>query len=309
MVYLQAKLIKNSLDANLAPKERAEHAKAFAYLNGLTFAAAGASGLPLAGGVGLAFQALQKLWQSDDQPEIGEQLYEGLKDGLGEKMAQALVKGLPAAAGIDLSHKFGMGELSNPTRLELDEKLDKDMFSQIALGMSGPAMGMLANWADAYDTARTDPMHAWEKVLPTFLANPVKAFDRSERGIVSKSGKEVVAQQEFGATEAVLRSLGYESTNVTDTMERRSAFNAAEQRITDAHSVLLRNFVDATLGGRDTSGVMDRITAFNSRNPMNRIDASELSSGISGRVKANATSVGGIPVYQPKSLDALSRIQ
>lgn len=309
MMYLQAKLIKNSLDANLAPKERAEHAKAFAYLNGLTFAAAGASGLPLAGGIGLAFQALQKLWASDDQPEIGEQLYEGLKDGLGEKMAQALVKGLPAAAGVDLSHRFGMGELSNPTRLDLDAKLDKDMFSQIALGLSGPAMGMLANWADAYDAARTDPMHAWEKVLPTVVANPLKAFDRSERGIVSKSGKEVVAQQEFGATEAVLRSLGYESTNVTDTMERRVAFNAAEQRITDARSTLLRNFVDATLGGRDTGGVMDRITAFNSRNPMNRIDASELGSGISGRVKANATSVGGIPVYQPKSLDALSRIQ
>jgi hypothetical protein len=176
------------------------------------------------------------------------------------------------------------------------------------MGMAGPAVSMMANWADAYSVARTDPTRALEKVLPKALASPLQAYDRTQRGIVSQSGKEIVAQDEFNTTNTILKSLGFETTDTTDMFEKRGAFNQAQANVQDARQVLLQNITTAMQKGESTGPLMDKVIQYNTRNPMHRIDGTALANALKDRYKAAAMNVGGIPMYDKKSLDVLPRV-
>jgi hypothetical protein len=266
MIYLQAKLIRDSLKGD----NKGEARKAFAYLNGMTLGVAGMSGLPIAGGIGLLAKAISQLWDDDDEPDFYQMFYNGLKDTAGETAARLIMKGAPAALGADLSGRLGYAGLTNPLQYADTNRDGRDAYASMLVSLGGPASAVMANWFDAAQVASTDPTRAWELVLPKVFSDPLKALARSERGVVSRAGDTLVAPEEMNVAQNLLRSIGVESTNVTDMYETRSSISAAKSEKADVRSSLIRRYIEAKKEG-DTSAVDDQIKEFNRRNPKDSI--------------------------------------
>lgn len=302
MLYLIGKLSKDSVGGDK------ESLKALAYLHGMTLGVAGAVGLPVAGGVGLVFKAAAQMWDDDDEPEIGQMLYNGLQDAVGETVARAITKGLPAAAGVDISGRLGMMSLTNPLMFANTEgKEGRDLVGATLLGLAGPAGGMMANWADAVAVADKDPVRAFQLALPKVFSDPLKAYDRADRGIQSRSGTTLVPESEFGLLEALVKTGGFETTDVTDMWQQRAAFNAAKTRQNDARNALVAKYVRAVRDGQATGSLRDEIVAFNRRNPANKITEQTLQESRRNKEKTDRETVGGVRA-QKKDADLMDQL-
>jgi hypothetical protein len=289
MIFLTAKL---AVDAARGDKEAG---KGLAYLMGGQLAVAGSVGIPLAAPVGLLLTAIAKMWPDDDEPEIAQLMYNGIKDAIGETAARALVKGLPAAAGIDVSGRIGMGQILNPLAYTQQGKDGRDWVAASLLALAGPAASMLANWAEALHIAKDDPVKAAQTALPKVLADPIRAMDRYNRGVTSKRGAELIGPDEFGALGLVMRGLGFELTDVTDMYQQRGAFTEMKQNRDEARKRLIAQYAAARKNG-DTTSVAEDVQEFNSRHPDNRITAASLQAAVKARKKAAEETRGGIQV-------------
>jgi hypothetical protein len=290
MLFLSAKLGRDAL------KGDAEARRAFAYLHGMIFAVAGAGGLPLAADFGLLLKAIEQLWDDDDEPDLAQMFYNGMKDAIGEPAARTLMKGLPAALGIDLSGRLAAPSLTQQLRYAQGGKEGRDQFNAMLVAMLGPSAGMLANWYDAAAVADVDPARAWQMVLPKVFADPLRAIDRADRGILSRSGTQLVPPEEAGGFKALLKAAGFESTDVTDMYEQRAAFNEARQRAAAVRDTLLRRYAEARMAGKPVGEIMDDIAEFNRRNPSNRITPDTLRRSIEQRRKAQQETVNGVRI-------------
>ncbi|MFO0144141.1 MAG: PLxRFG domain-containing protein [Betaproteobacteria bacterium] len=302
MIFLIGKLSKESLAGDK------EAQKGLAYLIGMTVGVSGAVGLPIAGGVGVVFKALSQLWEDDDEPEIGQMLYNGLQDVLGETGARLVAKGLPAAVGVDLSGRMGLGSLTNPLQFaQTGGKEGKDLYGSLLVAALGPASGMLANWFDAASLASTDPVRAWGAVLPKVFKDPLMAMDRTDRGITSRSGDPLVGEDEFGLLRTLMKGAGFESTDVTDMFDNRSAFQSAKGRADNARRKLIRAYTEARKAGEPTGEIMDDIAGFNRRNPDNRITMVTLQRGLQARQQAAQQTRQGIRL-RPQDAGVLDQL-
>ena len=308
MIYLQGKLLRDTL--RLAKGENTaeyrESAKAFAYLNGLTLAVAGSTGFFGAGAIGLLAKALSALWDDDDEPDIPQMTYNGLKDVLGETAARAVWKGLPAAMGIDLSQRMGMSSLTNPLPFVNWDKKGKDLFTEVLMGIAGPTASLGANYADAMSLASSDPTAAFTKVLPKVLADPLRAYDRGQRGIMSRSGQEIMGRDELSGLQDLLRAVGYETTDVTDMYENRSSINQTKADLKTVHDRLVRQYMEAKKDG-DVGDAMSDIRDFNSRNPHTKITLASLHAAAKSRAQSSKEMKGGARVGK-RDIDVLDQV-
>jgi hypothetical protein len=202
---------------------------------------------------------------------------------LGEAAARAVWKGLPAAAGIDLSGRMGYAGLTNPAQFVDFNASGKDLYKNLLMGLAGPSSSMMGNWVDAAAVAGADPAKALQMVMPKVLSDPLKALDRSDRGIISRSGQEIVPASELSAAQNTFKSFGFEATQVSDMYETRGAINAAKTRKADVRSALLRRYSEAKEAGKPTGDIMDDVAEFNRRNPRDRIQMSTLRQTIERR--------------------------
>jgi hypothetical protein len=249
--------------------------------------------MPIAGGVGLLVSAVEQLWDDDDEPDLSQMLYNGMKDAIGETAARALVKGLPAAAGVDLSTRMGMASLTNPGQFVDWSKDGRDLWANLMMSMGGPASAMVGNWFDAAKVASSDPARAWQLAMPKVFSDMLKGYDRANRGIVSRAGNEVVSPEEFNEAQIFLRSLGLESTKITDMYDKRASLNAAKGAKDEVRKRLIREYLEVQRSGDDAGPVLDRIYAFNTRNPNDRITYSSLRNSAKRKAENKADMVAG----------------
>lgn len=301
MLYLNAKLARGMF------KGDKDAQRAFAYLWGTTLAVSGAVGLPVAGIVGIGASALSKLWDDDDEPDIAQMFYNGMKDTLGEDIARLLWKGGPAALGVDLSQRLGMGSITNPGQFIDTSKDGRALFGNILIGLGGPSAAMMANWFDAASVASTDPMRAWQLAVPKVISDPLKAIDRENRGIVSRSGNELVSAEDFGAARAIAKTFGLESTDITDMYAQRAAVNNAKQAKDNVRRGLIRQYLEERNSGGDPGAIMDKILDYNARNPNDRITMSVINQSAQRRKDEQKDMVGGVSIKK-RDRDVLDQV-
>lgn len=284
MIYLLGKL---ALDASRGDKEAG---KGLAYLMGSQLAVAGASGLPMAAPLGLILAAVAKMWPDDDEPEIEQLFWNGVEDTVGKKTAQLLRKGLLAAVlNTDISGRIGMGNILNPLAFADGNKEGKDWVASAALTLLGPSASMVANWAEALSVAKDDPVKALQLAAPKVIGDPIRAMDRYNRGVTTRAGNELISPDEFGPLGLAMRAIGFESTDVTDMYDQRSAFMDAKTRRDEARQRLIKQ----SNQGADTSEAID---AFNARHPDNRITAATLRASAKSASAAQGSQIGGVTV-------------
>jgi hypothetical protein len=284
MIYLLGKL---AVDAARGDKEAG---KGLVYLMGSQLAVAGTSGLPMAAPLGLMLAAVAKMWPDDDEPEIEQLFWNGVEDTVGKKTAQLLRKGLPAAVlNTDVSGRIGMGNILNPLAFADGNKEGKDWVASAALTLLGPSASMVANWAEALSVAKDDPVKALQLAAPKVIGDPIRAMDRYNRGVTTRAGNELISPDEFGPLGIAMRAIGFESTEVTDMYDKRSAFMDAKTRRDEVRQRLIKQASQ----GADASEAID---SFNDRHPDNKITAQTLRSAAQQRASNRDSQIGGVTV-------------
>lgn len=291
MVYLYVKLASDAFGKNLQepdPQRRAEiqrdARRALAYTLGSTLATSGLAGLPIAAPVALVASAMSAAWPDDDEPEIIQMAYNGMKDVLGETAGQVVGKGALSAIGLDLSGKIGQGSILNPVAFaDTDGKdmLSKDWWVAAGVAMAGPAA---STWLKLMDgagmVADGEVQRGLERMLPVAAANLAKSFRVAGEGEVSRRGDVLMTPEEFSAFDIGAKALGFALVDSADMYEGRAAFDRAVRERKEARSRLLR---EVAQGG---DGAVEDVAEYNSRNPDFPITAKSIQQYLQERQKA-----------------------
>lgn len=286
---------------------KGEALKGWVYLNGMIMGVAGAGGLPIAGAIGPLAKLLAQAWEDDDEPDLYQMFYNGLKDSVGTVPAQAFMKGLPTLIGADFSGTLGQSTILNPLAYADPSKEGRDLLANMMLAMAGPSAALMANYLEAAKVSGSDPARAWELVLPRFARDPVVAWNRSERGIVSRSGETLVPEEEIGSMQVMAKALlGIENPNVGDMYDQRGSVAAARANRDQTRGDLIRRAIDARRSG-DTESVDEAIKAFNERNPRIAITPSTISKAAARRQDSKGGIAPGVRVL-PKDSDLLDQV-
>lgn len=298
MIYLFGTLAKKAWRGDV------EAQRQLLYLTGSHMAVAGAAGIPIAWPVQLATKMVAALWPDDDEPELLQQFYNGMKDAVGEKAAQVLTKGLPALANMDMTMKLGAGDIFNPApfaRVDGKKVFSREFGVEVAFGLGGAGLGqLLKQWHGIGLMQDGEWGRAAVNGLPTFMAMPLRAWREATGGIESMRGDVLVEPSEFGIGDTVLRSLGFANVNTSDMYDRRRAFMDMTQNRKEARTKLMQTYYRALKDG-DSEGIAaarEAIQEYNQRQPEDPIRQKNLRSMVRAKTNGDAEMRGGLRVRE-----------
>lgn len=293
MLYL---IYKNLADGLRGDKEAL---RSVGYLAGMQLATAGLAGMPLPGVAAVIATLLYKAWEDDDdEHDLKEMLFQGLKSVGGETFATAVTKGLPAAAGVDVSGRMGLGSIASVAPYADDRKEGRDMVAAYWIALTGgPAAGMAANWAEALKAAgQGDFVKATTFAAPKALADIVRAGAYQAKGLTDSRGNNILQPEDIGAASTAIKAFGFQPAEIGRMYDQRSAFFEAKQNRNDARAKLLQDFARARMAGDDVSGVKEQVQGFNERHPDDRITIGNLEQAVVKRRQQERSLRNGVPV-------------
>jgi hypothetical protein len=277
MVYL---IVRNAKEAY---KGDPEAKRALAYMLVMQSLLAGARfGIPLA----FPLSIIASMFGDDDDEkgDLETQFRNYLTDVLGETAATVFWKGLPTLIGLDISRNIGLGEVFNPLPMirwsdVTDARTGKEGIKELLYQMAGAPVATMGDFLDAGQMAmHGDLQKATEKVLPKFLASPLKAARYMDEGMTTRNGKQVMDADEFSAWELAYKALGFSPLTETQHYDAQNVKSATARAITERRNRLIAEYARTKLERDDLSDIKEEIKDFNAEHPhtSTRITASVL---------------------------------
>lgn len=265
MLYLLGSNIQKAFGRGAEASEARAVLGYFAVVSGL---AAGALGMPLAGAV---MWALNAMFPDDDEEGDAETRFRNLLFDLtgDQKMATVLAKGLPALWGMDLSARIGMGDVAAPLpRLEMaGATTAEDRIGRLLTNIAGPVAGLGVR---AYDAAtywsQGDMLKGTERALPKAAGDVIQSYRLATQGMTDRKGEQILGADELDAWDKLYRGLGTTPTVQSNYYEATGAKRQVEQAINDRKSRIRVEFRNALRDG-DMSDVRELIDDFNRDHP------------------------------------------
>lgn len=286
---------------------RSEARRSFLMLMGMSFLFAGAAGLPvwwLLKGIGKAFHAVfgeeQEGWDFDN--EFKNKMNEVFGGFVGDSISRGII---PQVTGASLSQRMStnLGDMwFRDTRKNLDEV---DWFKETMVNLLGPTVGIGVNAMEAVKRYKDGhPERALEAIAPAAFKNILAGSRLASEGALTMKGDTLM--ESVTGTEAFLQMLGFTPERLAQKQAASIEAKSAEQSILDKKQDLL-NFLALAIDADDDEAqerVLEKIDAFNDRNPEFAISGGSIRSSMSRRAKARAMSdaLGGVRV-NPKFAD------
>lgn len=251
---LLTKLVANSLQG-ATKAERVAAQKALAFTLGHTAVLAGLVGMPGFAALAFLLKGLAGAFGDDDEPyNLEKELYEALVSQWGEDAAMLIVRGGPAAAGVDLSGKLGMGNVLSILPFT-DFELSKAGVSDVGFALAFGATGSLAQrFADGLKLVGSGEYHrGLEKLAPKGISDAMKAVRENNEGVTRLNGDVLVPADEIAAWESFAKSIG---VPVTSESKRRFLTDVKfeeEKAFKDKADKIRNQYLKARKEGEDTS--------------------------------------------------------
>lgn len=275
MAFLWAKTAIEAYREVKAGKMDKENLRGLIYMSGLTFGTSGLAGLPIAGPAALMLYAVSKMDDDDDEKDLSQLFFAGLKDYAGPVVSEAVRYGLPTTIGVNVSAKLGAGQTYDTGMLDKVKRAQngQEMVGAVAAMLFGPTGGMVSNWVDAMSTVGDQPVKSISKLMPIGIKNAVEAGSRAYGdGLTDRKGNTLMTSDEMNMLGTIAKGVGFgESTEVKSMYDARSAMLESKDKIKTVRDSLLRDAVRARNSGEGMGEVTERIAAFNERQPENRI--------------------------------------
>lgn len=202
------------LSKNMGPEGKI----AAAFMMGALALGAGMAGLPFAQDTGNAADAVWRHFGGYN-PEIGAKLEDMLGSAIGKVGAQIVLHGAPSVfPGIDLGGRIGFGDV-----------VSRMMDPANVMGTM-PAI-MWKSWENAkarWDNGQGLSAAAAEAV-PFALRGPLRALNESERGIVSRSGLQLMPPSALSTGDLIRTGFGFTPESVAEMYRERQRYYEAQQ--------------------------------------------------------------------------------
>lgn len=208
---LLAKLVSNSFPGK---QDAAAARKALTFTLGHTAVMAGAIGLPGFAAISWLLGALG--FGDDEEPFNAEK---ELREFIGnDQLATLITRGVPAALGVDLSSKLGMGNV-----LSLLPFNDMDLSSRSGVESAafslfgGPAGGLTLRAVDGLSLIRDGQYYrGLEQLMPTGVTNAMKAYRQATEGVTRRNGDVQISPEEISGMDTFWQAIGFQPTKLAE---------------------------------------------------------------------------------------------
>jgi ADP-Ribosyltransferase in polyvalent proteins/Large polyvalent protein associated domain 39 len=263
MLYL---LVHNARKAYGGDKEARA---ALAYLTATSGLAAGALGLPL---MNTAFAIANMFLDKDDPDGDAEtQFRNWLTDLLGDKdTATVVAKGLPAAFGLDVSNRIGLGDVASPFPFaKFEHKNGKEDTKELLFNAAGASASTLASvWNGVLQFEAGNFQKGVEGMAPKGIADLVKGARYATEGMTDTQGHKTGT--ELDALDVMYRTLGFSPVAESNYFEGQRAIKDTEAAVKDHMGQIGEQF-KLSLQNGDMSDVREQIAEFNAKHPTHPI--------------------------------------
>lgn len=237
-----------------SPEERALGRAAFGYLMVNHAVLAGGMGLPAAT---LAAWAYSALAGDDDDPANFEV---DVRRALGEdnkRLADLLLKGVPAALGVDLSGRIGAGAVADPLPF-VDYSAGREGYEKALVAATGPFVGGLVPQAfDGMERIRNglnkgsdrEVVEGLAQLMPKGIRDGIRGLALAVDGRRLRDGSLVVSEEDVGLLDAALQAVGLPSTLVTRQQQATGQVIRYEQFYRSRTAALKAQFSEARASG------------------------------------------------------------
>jgi dihydroneopterin aldolase len=287
----------NAAKNGMNPMEKKVARRQLIGIYGMNFALAGLQGVPLYGAV----QVLANmLLADDDEPyDLDQEVRESF-GMLGYKGPANLIFGVDIASRTGFN---GMVWRDDPKRLAevgytsyfIEHFLGPTFSTGKTVLQDGPAM--MAN--GQYE-------RGLEKMLPSFLKNPLKAMRYATEGAKNPNGASLV--DDVSGYNQFMQIFGFTPQNVSEAYAKAGSMKQADKKLMDRRDGLLDAlYLARTNGDIEQMGrIQEKINRYNERNPLPPyvLKPSSVSRSMKARDKALDESVYGVH-FSPKALQQL----
>ena len=256
---LLTKLVTNSLKG-ATKEERVAARKALAFTLGHTAALAGLVGMPGFAAISFIAKGLAGMFGDDEEPyNLEKELYEAMVSQWGEEAATLIMRGAPAAGGVDLSGKLGMGNALSVLPFT-DFELSKAGVAEAGFAMAFGASGSLAQrFADGLKLIGGEEYYrGLEKLAPKGISDAMKAVRENNEGVTRLNGDVLVPADEIAAWESVAKSFGVPVTSDTKRRFLTDVKFEEEKAFKDKAAKLKNQYTKARREGDDTSAIREK---------------------------------------------------
>jgi hypothetical protein len=256
---LLTKLVANSVKGG-TKAERTAARKALAFTLGHTAALAGLVGMPGFAAISFILKGLADTFGDDEEPyNLEKELYEAMVDQWGEDAATLIMRGAPAAAGIDLSGKLGMGNALSVLPFT-DFELSKAGVAEAGFAMTFGASGALAQrFADGLKLiSGGEYQRGLEKLAPKGVSDAMKAVRENDEGVTRLNGDVLVPADEIAAWESTAKFFGVPVTSDTKRRFLTDIKFENEKAFKDKAAKLKNQYTKARREGDDTTAVREK---------------------------------------------------
>jgi hypothetical protein len=298
---LYTTLIRDAyFDKNLSAEDRAAAGRTLNYMVGHAAVLAGALGLPAVGLVRGIAEAVLNMDPDKEEPANIEKM---IRDSLGPEnsdLADLLLHGAPALAGLNLTGSMGQANILSLTPYT-DLPTDEKSYEAALTASLGPTIGgvLPAAFKAVEFAGKGDYYKGLEQVLPKGFANVARAYRESTEGITNKRGEVTTPASDIDVGRTVATALGLQTIQRSREQEALGQKIDTDNMMQSRSSKLTRRYVEASRQ-RDTAAMQEvrqqwmalqaaRVKAGLQRQPMSTLARASRSS-----VRGEKNTVGGL---------------
>lgn len=234
------------------PEERAAARQALLWMFTHAGVAGGVMGLP-------GFAAIAAVWGAlfgdEDDPE--KPLSEAAMRRYFGDYADMMVKGVPAALGVDVSGKIGAGQMLSILPYT-DLELSRSGWEKLLTGAAGPTLGGLAPrmWDGLGQIYDGNYIKGIEQIIPKGLSDAIKAGRVATGGVTLRNNDVVLSPDEISFLDAFGQAIGLPTTTITEQQFRNRTQIENEQFFRERITKLKRDYAKAYRDG-DSAGMAE----------------------------------------------------
>ena len=270
--------------------------RTLAFITGHMAVLGGALGVPFVMQIG---NFLTHLFGDDDEPKDFE--YK-LRQAIGDKaLADLLLNGVPAAIGVNLGGKLGLGAVASVLPFTDVDLTSRSGYEKVLVGMLGPFLGGLApKFADgAGMIGKGEYYKGLELLMPNGIGNAMKGVRYANEGITMRNGDVVMKPEDISIVDAAFQAVGLPTTTITSRQYIQNTKFEFDKFYTAKAADIKSAYVDANRDG-DTAAMADArkdwedLQASRRKNGYKIQPMSELFMAVSAARKRQASVTNGV---------------
>lgn len=225
-----------------SPEERWMARKQLAYILGTHGAVGGLMGLPAANIIGPLIAAA--VGDEDEPDDIELRVRRAIND---PTAADLILRGLPAAAGLDVSARLGMGQTFSVLPYT-DIEFTRAGWAQLVAGLMGPSTALAGQAVDGLGQVMEG--NTWlgvAQMMPRVIRDSMRSYAYATEGVRRRNPTRdlAISPDELSAIDLFMQGLGLPTTALTGRMQVNRWLNMTEENFSSRAQELQREYIQA----------------------------------------------------------------